>query len=415
MGTLKSKKGWFFRLLVCMGVILMCFAFLPGCDDDDDDDDEKGAATTRLTEKERSYLSAGEVDEANDLTSRELVAEGFNALNTRTSQGVLKAKAYFKLADIKDSDDSTKFLRAASGVAAVGFDLEMDGNKGELKDLGDLVEALGGTARTGAWENLEITLPDRLPDTTPSVREFLDFYENVVVSEVETALLLLNDISASFDYTWTEPVSGRAVESDYGDVLFGKALLKANLGMYYILKAYNLELEYTDVESLTNEQTTIEAFLNTNESFLNLQSQDSINSARDNILDAADDLLEAIEFMEMETDDQADDLICLCDLSSEEILRAKGVINQVKASIENGQIITLEDEDEGLAISSEIVLQPFFEGLNLRGLLPDFSGNEPVGFLPDPTFGGILETIEGMAPVELNDDADGSGTADIFE
>ena len=66
-------------------------------------------------------------------------------------------------------------------------------------------------------------------------------------------------------------------------------------------------------------------------------------------------------------------------------------------------------------ISSEVVLKPFFEGLNLRSLLPDFSGNEPVGFLPDPTFGGILVSIEGMAPVELNDDADGSGIADIFE
>jgi len=415
MGTLKSKKGWF-RLFVCMGIILMCFAVIPGCDDDDDDDDdEKSQVTTQLTEKERSYLSAGQVDEANDLTSKELVAKGFTALDTRTSQGVLEAKAYFKLADIKDSDNPTKFLRAVSGVAALGFDLETDGSAGELEDIGDVVEALGGTTVTGAWDNLDIMLPDELPDTTPSVREFLDFYDEVVVSETETALSLLDDITPSFDYTWTEPVSGDEVESDYGDVLFGKAVLKANLGFYYTLKAYNLELEYTDVESLANEQTTIEAFLSANGSFLTLESQGSINSARDNVLEASDDLLEAIEWMEMETDNQEDDLICLCDVTSEEILEAKAVINQVKNSIQNSQIIRLEDEDEGEDISSEIVLQPFFAGLDLRSLLPSFSGNEPIGFLPDPAFGGILVSIEGMAPVELNDDADGSGTADIFE
>jgi hypothetical protein len=417
MDTFKAKTGWFFRLLVCLGIILMCVAVIPGCDDDDDDDDddEKSQVTTQLTEKEKSYLSGSEVDEADNLTSRELVSEGFTALDARTSQGVLKAKAYFKMADIKDSDNPTKFLRAVSGVAALGFDLETDGNAGELNDIGDVVEALGGTTVTGAWADLDIILPDELPDTTPSVREFLDFYDEVVVSETETALSLLDDITPSFDYTWTDPVSGDEVESDYGDVLFGKAILKANLGFYYTLKAYNLELEYTDVESLANNQTTIEAFLSANESFLTLASQSSMDSARDNILGAADDLLEAIEFMEMETDNQADDLICLCDVTSEEILEAKAVINQVKNSIQNGQIIKLEDEDQGVDISSEIVLQPFFEGLNLRGLLPDFAGNEPVGFLPDPTFGGILETIEGMDPVRLNDDADGSGTADIFE
>ncbi len=416
MGTVKSKKGWFFRLLVCMGIILMCFAFIPGCDDDDDDDeDENGRITNNLTAKERSYLSGGEADEANEQTSNELVAEGFGALDTQTSQGVLKAKAYFKLADIRDPDDRTKFLRAISGVAALGFDLETDDNAGELKDLGDVVEALGGTTRTGAWENLEITLPDRLPDTTPNVREFLDFYEDVVVSEAETALSLMDAITTSFDYTWTEPVSGSEVESDYGDVLFGKAILKANLGFYYTLKAYNLELEYADAESLANEETTIEAFLSANQSFLTLESQNSIDSARTYIIEAADDLLDAIEWMEMETDNQEDDLICLCDVTREEILEAKAVINQVKASIQNGRIIDLEDEDEGVDISSEIILQPFFAGLDLRSLLPSFSGNEPVGFLPDPTFGGILESIEGMPPVFLNDDADGSGTADIFE
>ncbi|HMA86631.1 MAG TPA: hypothetical protein VKN73_13075, partial [Desulfosalsimonadaceae bacterium] len=183
----------------------------------------------------------------------------------------------------------------------------------------------------------------------------------------------------------------------------------------YTLKAYNLELEYTDVESLANEQTTIEAFLSANGSFLTLESQGSINSARDNVLEASDDLLDAIEWMEMETDNQEDDLICLCDVTTEEIIEAKAVINQVKNSIQNSQIIRLEDEDEGVDISSEIILQPFFAGLDLRSLLPSFSGNEPVGFLPDPAFGGILETIEGMDPVRLNDDADGSGTADIFE
>jgi len=416
MGTLKSKKGWFFRLFICMGIILMCFAVIPGCDDDDDDDDdEKSQVTTQLTEKERSYLSAGEVDEANDLTSKELVAKGFAALDTRTSQGVLEAKAYFKLADVKDSDNPTKFLRAVSGVAALGFDLETDGNAGELEDVGDVVEALGGTTVTGAWADLDILLPDQLAQTTPSVREFLDFYDKVVVSEMETALSLLNDVTTSFNYTWTEPVSGDEVESDYGDVLFGKAVVKANLGLYYTLKAYNLNLEYTEVVSLASEQTTIDAFLSANKSLLTLASQKSIDSAKTNIIEAADDLLDAIEWMEMETDNQEDDLICLCDVTTEEIIEAKAVINQVKNSIQNGQIIRLEDEDEGVDISSEIVLQPFFEGLNLRSLLPDFSGNEPVGFLPDPTFGGILVSIEGMAPVELNDDADGSGIADIFE
>jgi len=412
MGTSRSEKRLcVFSSLKLLGIILLCVALFIGCDSDDDDDDD---LTRNLTAKEKNYLASGEVDEANDLTSKELVAKGFSQLNTRTSQGVLKAKSYFKLADIEDSDNSTKFLRAASSVAAIGFDIETDGSSGELKDLGDVIEALGGESVTGAWADLEIILPEELPDTTPSVQEFLDFYDNVVAAEIETALSLLDEITTSFNYVWTEPVSNNEVESDYGDVLFGKSVLKANLGFYYFLKAYNLEMASTELEDLANEQITIEQFLNTNESLLKLSSQDSIGKAKSYLTGASEDLLEAIEWMEMETDAQDDDLIRLSDMSSEEIAEAKKIITEVKNSIENGRIITIDDDETG-GFGTQIVLQPLLDGLDIRALLPDFSGNEAVGFLPDPTFGGILESIEGADPVVLNTDADGSGTADLFE
>jgi len=411
MGRLKLKMGHFFRFLVCLSLVLICFSVISGCDDDDDDND---ALTQNLTTKEKSYLSSGEVDQADTLTSKELTVEGLDSLNTQTSQGVLKAKSYFKLADLKSSDNSTKFLRAASGVAAIGFDLEMDGSTGELKDLGDVVEALGGTTVTGAWDQMEIILPEELPESTPDVQEFLDFYEDVVVVEIEAALSLLDDITTAFNYAWVEPISNNTVESDYGDVLFGKALLKANLGFYYFLKAYNLELAYDDISPLVNEQTTVEQFLNANASLLTLGSRDSIDKSKSYFVQAADDLLEAINWMEMEADVQDDDLVSLSDMSNEDINDAKEIITGVRDSIENGQIITI-DNDEEAGFGTRIVLEPLFDGLNLRALLPEFTGNNAVGFLPDPTFGGILESIEGADPVVLNNDVDGSGTADIFE
>ena len=410
MGRLKLKMGHFFRFLVCLSLVLICFSVISGCDDDDDND----ALTQNLTTKEKSYLSSGEVDQADTLTSKELTGEGFDSLNAQTSQGVLKAKSYFKLADLKSSDNSTKFLRAASGVAAIGFDLEMDGSTGELKDLGDVVEALGGTTVTGAWDQMEIILPEELPESTPDVQEFLDFYEDVVVVEIEAALSLLDDITTAFNYAWVEPISNNTVESDYGDVLFGKALLKANLGFYYFLKAYNLELAYDDISPLVNEQTTVEQFLNANASLLTLGSRDSIDKSKSYFVQAADDLLEAINWMEMEADVQDDDLVSLSDMSNEDINDAKEIITGVRDSIENGQIITI-DNDEEAGFGTRIVLEPLFDGLNLRALLPEFTGNNAVGFLPDPTFGGILESIEGADPVVLNNDVDGSGTADIFE
>ena len=410
MGRLKLKMGHFFRFLVCLSLVLICFSVISGCDDDDDND----ALTQNLTTKEKSYLSSGEVDQADTLTSKELTGEGFDSLNAQTSQGVLKAKSYFKLADLKSSDNSTKFLRAASGVAAIGFDLEMDGSTGELKDLGDVVEALGGTTVTGAWDQMEIRLPEELPESTPDVQEFLDFYEDVVVVEIEAALSLLDDITTAFNYAWVEPISNNTVESDYGDVLFGKALLKANLGFYYFLKAYNLELAYDDISPLVNEQTTVEQFLNANASLLTLGSRDSIDKSKSYFVQAADDLLEAINWMEMEADVQDDDLVSLSDMSNEDINDAKEIITGVRDSIENGQIITI-DNDEEAGFGTRIVLEPLFDGLNLRALLPEFTGNNAVGFLPDPTFGGILESIEGADPVVLNNDVDGSGTADIFE
>ena len=409
MGRLKLKMGHFFRFLVCLSLVLICFSVISGCDDDDND-----ALTQNLTTKEKSYLSSGEVDQADTLTSKELTGEGFDSLNAQTSQGVLKAKSYFKLADLKSSDNSTKFLRAASGVAAIGFDLEMDGSTGELKDLGDVVEALGGTTVTGAWDQMEIRLPEELPESTPDVQEFLDFYEDVVVVEIEAALSLLDDITTAFNYAWVEPISNNTVESDYGDVLFGKALLKANLGFYYFLKAYNLELAYDDISPLVNEQTTVEQFLNANASLLTLGSRDSIDKSKSYFVQAADDLLEAINWMEMEADVQDDDLVSLSDMSNEDINDAKEIITGVRDSIENGQIITI-DNDEEAGFGTRIVLEPLFDGLNLRALLPEFTGNNAVGFLPDPTFGGILESIEGADPVVLNNDVDGSGTADIFE
>jgi hypothetical protein len=57
----------------------------------------------------------------------------------------------------------------------------------------------------------------------------------------------------------------------------------------------------------------------------------------------------------------------------------------------------------------------FFAGVDLRPIIPDFEGDTPVGFLPDPSFGGIIVQLRGIAPSLLNEDLDGDGTADILE
>jgi hypothetical protein len=102
-------------------------------------------------------------------------------------------------------------------------------------------------------------------------------------------------------------------------------------------------------------------------------------------------------------------------MTDEGIMELKNQLDGANAALD-GQL-TLEDNDTPSDQSDDTVVELglFFAGLDIRSLLPPFSGDGPSGFLPDPSFGGVLIKWEGSTPAILNRDLNSNGTADIFE
>jgi hypothetical protein len=243
-----------------------------------------------------------------------------------------------------------------------------------------------------------------------------EFAYTIVLPELMGALEDLDRVSESFNAGWIEPLDLTSVESDYGDVLVFRAALKVSIASILIQYAHNVEADIDqEYNAYYGSGNTVEEFLIYNPNFGNLRALDYLQSSKSYLDAACTDTLAAIDWIQAEADSQLDDYVSLKDATAEEVNDAKNKIAAFKQSLYGAAII--DDRGTPGDTSDDTVIDsgPAFTGLNLRGLLPSFADNEPFGFLPDPTFGGVLIKIKGNPPAKLNEDLDGNGTADIFD
>ena len=345
------------------------------------------------------------------LNLSELISNGLDALE---EGWVLRAKTYFEAAEglagtsTSNDADTARFFYALTRIAALGFDAYSDGVDNGLNTLGDILDGFGSPSADANRSNLAgISFPDILPASSPSGSDLQGFLYGVVLPELEGAISNLDAVSQSFNKLWTQPFDYETVESDFGDVLFFRAVLKGTLALMYIQNDYDLE---ADIAATANNDKTIEQFLNDEANFLGLAASpgsdltDGMNTGDS----ALDDLDAAIDWMDQETDNQDDDFISL---GSANIIQAKADIADAKASLSGPTVVGDNNKNPDNAFTLDMSV--FFAGLDFRtpNLLPPFTGNNHSvpGFFPDPTFAGTFG-----AGIDLNEDANLDNVADIL-
>ncbi len=382
---------------------------------------QKGRAIPEKSPTETSGISAGTEDtsippginepDTTGLSLSKLLSNGLDALKDGS---VLRARQYFEAAEslagtaTSNDADTARFYYALTRIAALGFDTYSDGDSSYMNQLGDFLDRLGCDKLDTARASFDgISFPETImPSNSPSGGELQNFLHNVVRPELEGAIANLVTVSTSFNKRWTEPFDNESVESDYGDVVFFRAIAKSAASVILIQYAYDLD---ADIDETVNNDKTIEQFLADNSSFLTLTNGD-LDSAKGYLAGALDDLDAAIVWMDQETDSQHDDLISLADMTTEEIDEARAGIATAKECLD-GQC-TVDDNDTPSDTADDTIIDPskFFEGIDLRALLPPFTGDVP-GYFPDPTMGGII--VQG---IDVNEDIDpADGIPDILQ
>jgi len=348
------------------------------------------------------------------LTLSQLITDGLDAVK---DGWVLRAKAYFSAAEalagatISNDADTARFFYALTRVAALGVDSYSDGNPGNgLNMLGDILDTFGCPTEDARRSTIDgFSFPDPLPGNSSDATALQGFLYNVVRPELLDAIANLGAVSQAFNREWTEPNDDEIVESDYGDVLFFKASFEALLAYIFVQNAYTLN---GDIDDIQNNGKTIQQVLADEPDLLKLSAVPGgdLNSAKTAFDESLVDFDAAIVWINNEGDFQDDDFVNLSDTTAEEINQARADIADARASL-NGTTVVNDNRDP--ADGFELDMSVFFAGLDLRNpnLLPAFSGNDPTGLFPDPTFDGVFG-----AGIYLNLDSDpADGTADILQ
>lgn len=349
-------------------------------------------------------------------TLSSLVSNGLEFLKTGS---IYNAKAYFKAAvtnypnDTTNDGDTARFFYAITRID--GFNLYSDGDSsGVINNPGDILDRAGCSP---GGRNLPIptmVCPETtLPSDSPIGKELQDFLYNIVIRpELEGALANLNGVQKSFVKPWINPVDNTLYISDYADVLVLKAAIKAALAVIHIQYTYNLDANIAN--EFNNKANTIQAFLVSNSSFLTLKTGDysaSRNTARNYLIEATDDISAAID--KVNSRNTIDYLINV-EATADEIADAKSRLAKAKTALSSNDKQTVFEGEDGIWGTADdmiINVNPFFAGINLRSLLPTFSGDDASGFFPDPTMKGSI--IQG---INLNaDDENSNGIPDILE
>lgn len=348
------------------------------------------------------------------LTVAELNTAGLNAL---ADGWVLGARTYFEAAvtqagtDTSNDSDTARFFFALVRVAALGFDTLSDGDAALLERLGDVLDRLGAPQDESRANWNLMSLPDTLPEDSPTGNEYRDFLYSVAGGELSGAMDNLAAISVSFNTDWSEPfINSATLESDYGDVLFFRSLFGVALATLAIQRSYELDADVDAIDSQNNDldptnDVTVESFLDGDLDFLALTDTTKLAEAKVTLqMDALVDMNEAIDVILSEVDDQNDDLITLVDPSDpladqvvqeQELRDFQTRIAEVQNSIANGATSI------GNSNPATLDLKQFFDvGVDFRdpNRLPQFTGNDISGLFPDPTFNSVV-----LSP-DLNED-----------
>lgn len=357
-----------------------------------------------------------------DMPVADLLANGF--ANFKDGTEALFAHDYFYGAKIKtrnatsNNADIARFFYALSKITAQAYDIAADEVNDGLQDLGDIMDAFGAPSsdrlpffndshdfRDEIGEYYDDPFPDPLPLGSPTGADLQNFSFNVLRPALEAAIASLDLVSTSFNKIWLEPFDDETVESDYGDVLYLKAMFQSALAFIYTQRAYNLNV---DIYAEDQIDKTDEEFLETNPNLGTLGSAygSYLSSAKQLFLSSLTYLSSTIDWIQNETDAQSNDWVNLVDEISSEIDEAKLDIADAKNSMNGPTVVGDNDVDDPLDPDDDpftLNMSIFFAGLDFRSpnLLPPYTDDDP-GFFPDPTLKGIVGPEK-----DLNEDIHG--------
>lgn len=290
---------------------------------------------------------------------------------------------------ILSAADEARFFAGMSMVAALGFNVQSDGNPNNgLNTLGDILDAFGCALSRDPIslvtdsKSLNGLCPSIVPPSAPKGSDLQAFTTNVIQPELEGAVQILNKVSPSFTLTWTEPFGNTQVKSDDGDVFALKAVSEYLLGFVLVDNSYNLEADLATLSTTTN---TTESFLAANPNFLRLANTSGLSTAKTWSGNALGDSIPAIVLMRARTGDPSSYFISLNGFSESDIIDTIRYLNLLTASLTAPTKIT----DKYGVYEGTLDLSIFFAGVDIRILLPEYNGNKQAGPYPDPTFSGI--------------------------
>jgi hypothetical protein len=301
---------------------------------------------------------------------------------------------------VSNDADTARFFAALTQVTALWYDMDSDGEQNnDLNSFGDILDGFGCTQTGRTPISPNFTCPDTLPFNSPTGVELQTHINNIVKPVLEDSIDRLDDISQSFNKLWIEPLDRTNVESDFGDVLVLRGLYKFMLATIDIGNSYDNDI---DIDNASNAPH-IEALLNSNPNLLKLSNTKGLPRAQNFLSEASDDTLDAIDWIQLVTDGQNNDWISIPpDVTTNEINEAECVVNIYKTSL-TGPVSV----DNGI-----LNLSKFFDGIDLRSLIPPFNEDTP-GFFPDPTFDNVWTNWDSDS--NPNEDVDNNGIPDILE
>jgi hypothetical protein len=355
------------------------------------------------------------------------IAEALRVLN---SGDILGAHDLFRAATIKydgegsNEEATANFFYALTRVIVTWLDYESDGENNGLNNIGDFLDAFGCNPNQRDFDVIDpgdyvdLYCPAVIPGSAPDGPEIQAFIANVVRPEVIEAIKNLDRVSESFNIAWTEPEGNTRIESDYGDVLVIKAILKYFMGSIHIYEAYNADINVkSDIDTDTVGDFLARNTNDGNDPFPELVSPSHLDQAKTFFIDALKDIKDGVIKIDEETDSQADDFINLANESDQEMKEILADIDNARTcldgpcTVDDNKTVGFPDDDTDMDISR------FFAGLvDFGSLLPAFNDEGPEGLLPDPTFDGLLVKVDGFAPDALKTtDVNGNGTSDSIE
>lgn len=387
-----------------------------------------------------------------EVTVAAYLAKGFEAFSKATTNSstaaMLSAVKNFNAAAAlvgidgsatQNDKDTALFFGSMARVMALAKPYSDNVDNG-LNNLGDILDAFEFEADRGNYD--QISYPEiceeygyytdesgiihpfiechsrPLSEKAPTGGKLQKFLFAKLGAELKGSIAALEKVGVGFKKSWADPVDSSVTETefDYADALFLKAIAQTMLAQVNIQQAYDLDVDiYTEDQDFSNESLdyTTEDFLANNPSLGRLKDTAKLAEAKGYLSSAADDLLAAIAAIEKESDGQADDFINFYtetypEESEQDIVEAKADIAKFKKALTER---TIFENDPTIATDDEVVdFSRFFEGIDLRDLVPEYTG-DTAGFFPDPTMGGILVDTD----MGLNQDLDEDGSPDFFE